>query len=90
MDHVHDFDHVEVDGFVGDLDDVDGIDDDVDKLVGELWMELATEGSSCDTDQEWFLYCLLLDSELVQKFQGFLPGQFVAFGDDSGMALLNC
>lgn len=90
MDHMHDFNHVEVDRFIGDLDDVDGIDDDVDKLVGELWMELATERSSCDTDQKWFLYSLLLDFELVQKFKGFLSGQFVAFSDDSGVYLLNC
>lgn len=87
---MHDFDHVEVDGFVGDFNDVDGIDNDVNKLVGELWMELATEGSSCNTDQEWFLYGLLLNSELIQKFQGFLSGQFIAFSNDSGVYLLNC
>ena len=50
MNHVHDFNHVQVDGFVWDLDDVDGIYDDVNQLVGKVRMKLAAERSSSNTD----------------------------------------
>ena len=34
MDHMHDLDHVEIDGLISDSDDVDGINNDVYELVG--------------------------------------------------------
>ena len=32
---------MEVDGLIGDFDDVDGLDDDVDQLVGEVGVQLG-------------------------------------------------
>ena len=89
MNHVHDFNHVQVDGFVWDLDDVDGIYDDVNQLVGKVRMKLAAERSSSNTDQERFLYSLFLDSELIQKSERLLSGQLVSLSDDSGVHLLS-
>jgi hypothetical protein len=86
---MHDFNHVQVDGFVWDLDDVDGINNDVNQLVGKIGMKLAAERCSGDTDQERFLYSLFLDSELIQKPERLLSGQLVSLGDDSGVHLLS-
>ena len=89
MDHVHDFDHVQIDGFVWDFDDIDSINDDVNKLVGEVWMKFTAEWGSGNTYEKWFLYGLFLDFELFQKLEWFFSGEFVALSDDSGVDLLN-
>jgi hypothetical protein len=40
---MHDFNHVQIDWLVWDSDDVDGIDDDINKLVGQIWMKFAAQ-----------------------------------------------
>jgi aryl-phospho-beta-D-glucosidase BglC (GH1 family) len=43
MNHVHDFNHVQINWFVWDLDDVNSIDSDINKLIGKIRMKLAAE-----------------------------------------------
>ena len=89
MDHMHDFNHVQIDWLICDLDNVDGINNNIDELVGQVWVKFAAEWGSGDANQKWFLYSLFLNFELLQKSKGFLSCQFVAFSDDSRVNLLN-
>lgn len=89
MDHMHDFNHVQIDGFVWYLNDVDSIDNYIYKLVGQIWVKLTAKWSSGNTDQKWFLYGLLLNFKLVQKLKCLLSCQFIPLSDNSGMDLLN-
>jgi hypothetical protein len=89
VNHVHDFYHVQVDGFVWDLYDVDGINNNVNQLIGKVGMKLAAERCPGNTDQERFLYSLFLDLELIQKSERFLPCQLVSLSDNSGVDLLS-
>lgn len=89
MNHVHDFYHVQVDWLISNFDNVNSVNNNVNKLIGQVGMELAAQRGSCDTDEKWFLYGLFLDLELIQEFQSFLSGEFISFSDDSGMDLLN-
>jgi hypothetical protein len=43
MNHVHDFDHVQIDWLISDFDNVNSINNNVNKLIGQVGMELAAQ-----------------------------------------------
>lgn len=88
MNHMHDFNHMQVNWLISDFDNVNGINNNINKLVSKVWMEFAAQWGSCDTDKEWFLYNFFLYLELFQEPKSFLSGEFVTFSDDSGVNLL--
>lgn len=68
MNHMHDFYHMKVDGFVCDSDDVDSIDNDVDQLVSKIRMQFSAEGSPSHTYKQGLFYCVSGDLEALQEF----------------------
>lgn len=79
---------MEIDRLISDFDDVNSLNDDIDQLVGKIWMKFGTECGSGNTDEDRFFYGFFADLEGLQKFEGFLPGKFVSLGDDTRMHLL--
>jgi len=54
---------MEVNWLIGNPDDIDGINHNVDQLVGQVRVQLGTErGSSC-ADENGLLDCFLLNLE---------------------------
>ena len=66
--HVHQLDHVEIDGLALLLDGLDGIDDDITKWVSELVTDLCLQGS-LGNFQEEFTGDFFLLLELLEEFQ---------------------
>jgi len=72
--HMHDFYHMQVDGFICNFDDIDCVNNDINKLVGQLRVQFGAEGSSGNTDKQWFLNSLFCYFEGLQKLQCFFTG----------------
>lgn len=87
MNHMHDFNHMEVDRFISDFDNIDSLNDDIDQLIGKVRVKFGTECGSGNTDEDRFFYGFFADLEGLQKFERFLPGEFVSLGDDTRMHL---
>lgn len=86
--HVHDLDHVEIEGLLGDLDDANRVDHDVYELVGKIGVQLGAEGSPGNAHQQWLLGDFLHDLEFFKESERLLPGQLVPLGDDTWVDLL--
>lgn len=87
MNHMHDFNHMEVDRLISDFDDIDSLNDDIDQLIGKIGMQLGTKSGSGNADKDRLFDSFLADLEALQKLKRFLPGKLIPFGDDTRMHL---
>lgn len=87
MDHMHDFNHMKVDRLISNFDDIDGLNDDIDQLIGKIRVQLGTKSGSGNTDKDRLFDSFLADLEALQEFKRFLSGELVSFGNDTGMHL---
>lgn len=85
---MHNFNHEQIDWCIRCPDDIDCINNNLDQLVSQGWIQLRVEACSSDTDQKWLIN-FRFDLELFQEFKALLLGQFIAFSDDSWVDLLH-
>lgn len=69
VNHVHDLNHVQVDGLILNSDNLDGLYDDVYKLVCKVGMEFSAKCSSGNAGEQRFVDFLLADLELLQEVE---------------------
>lgn len=87
MDHMHDFNHMEIDRLISNFDDIDSLNNDIDQLVGKIRVQFGTKSSSGNADKDRLFDSFLADLEALQKLKRFLPGKLISFGNDTRMHL---
>jgi len=82
--HVHQLDHVQIDGLAGFGNAVDSVDDDFAEGVGELGQDFGVEGSAGDLDQHVAVN-LDLVLEVVEEAEGLGLSELHAVNEDTGV-----
>ena len=74
--HVHDFDHMEINWLLWDLDTFDGIDNNFSQWICESRNNLSVQRSARNFDQEVTGH-FLLDCKCFQEAEGLLFGKLI-------------
>ena len=82
--HVHDLDHVEIEGDTGLLDGLHGVDEHLTEGVGELGRDLGVEGSGSDLEEE-LTGDLLVDLEALEELQDLSLSELDTVNDSAGV-----
>ena len=82
--HVHDFNHVEVEGLILLLDGVDGINKDVTERVAKVRVDLGVQRSLGNLDQSLLVHLDFLFAGL-KVLEGLVLGELDTINKDSGV-----
>jgi len=84
--HVHDFDHMEINGLVGTLNSLDSIDQDFGEWVSEVGMNLGVEGRGGNFNEKVTLdFALNVLLEFFKELESLNLGKFKTIDNDSGV-----
>merc|ERR1719233_1743215 len=87
--HLHQLNHVQVDGLVIDLDCLHSVHNQWSELGGKLWMNFSAKTGGRDVSQDVFLFITSqLNLHVVQNLQSFFLGLIKPFSDDPGVKTL--